>query len=350
LATDIAARPKETRYLELITGLFAGFILISNLASTRIVKVGFLEFDAGTLMFPFTYIFGDVLTEVYGFAKSRKVIWTGFLTLFLATVLLWVASLFPAAPGWEGDAAWLTVMGLVPRLAIASLIAYLIGEFANSITLAKMKAKRPNKGPAFRFIASTLVGQFFDTILFASVAFLGVLDSGLWWKLVGSNYLFKVGVEIILLPLTILVVRKIKKTEGLDAVDREISFNPFSWRDAAAKEEAPAKDEAAKEEAPVKDEAAKEEAPAKDVAAKEEAPAKDVAAKEEAAIKDVAAKEEAPGETPAPEAIDAANKAPKEEVPKEEAPKDEPSLGLDAPIEPNETPDAPEATLAKEKE
>jgi uncharacterized integral membrane protein (TIGR00697 family) len=224
-----------TRYLELITGLFAGFLLISNLASTRIIQVGFLSFDAGTLIFPLTYIFGDLLTEVYGFQKSRKVIWTGFLTLFLATILLHVTSLFPASPEWEGDSSWQAVMGLVPRLALGSLLAYLIGEFANSMTLAKMKAKAPHKGPALRFVVSTLVGQFFDTFIFALIAFLGVLESGLWWKLVGSNYLFKVGVEIILLPLTILIVRRLKKSEGLDPVDKNISLNPFKFKETPTK-------------------------------------------------------------------------------------------------------------------
>jgi uncharacterized integral membrane protein (TIGR00697 family) len=221
----------ETRYLEPIAGLFAGFLLISNLASTRLIQVGVLQFDAGTLMFPLTYIFGDLLTEVYGFAKSRKIIWTGFITLALATLLLYITSLFPAAPGWENDQAWHAVMGLVPRVALASFAAYLVGEFANSITLAKMKAKRPDQGPAKRFVVSTLVGQFFDTILFCCVAFLGVIDFELWLKLLGSNYVFKVGVEIILLPITVFVVRLLKKTEGLDPVDREISLSPFRWNE-----------------------------------------------------------------------------------------------------------------------
>jgi uncharacterized integral membrane protein (TIGR00697 family) len=229
LAAEKEAAAGETRWLELITGLFAGFLIISNLASTRIIQLGVLEFDAGTLMFPLTYIFGDLLTEVYGYARSRRVIWTGFITLFLATVLLYAASLFPAAPGWPDDEAWQKIMGLVPRLALGSLIAYLAGEFANSITLAKMKARCPKKGPAWRFIASTLVGQLLDTAIFASIAFLGVLEMKLWWTLVISNYVFKTLVEIILLPVTLAVVRKVKKSEGLDAVDLHVSFNPFQW-------------------------------------------------------------------------------------------------------------------------
>jgi uncharacterized integral membrane protein (TIGR00697 family) len=221
----------ETRYLEAIAGLFAGFLLISNLASTRLIQVGFLQFDAGTLMFPLTYIFGDLLTEVYGFAKSRKIIWIGFITLALATLVLYLTSLFPPAKGWENDAAWHAVMGLAPRIALASFVAYLVGEFANSITLAKMKARRPDQGPAGRFVVSTLVGQFFDTTLFCSIAFLGAIDFKLWLILLGSNYIFKVGVEIVLLPLTVLVVRRLKKSENLDPIDREVSLSPFRFNE-----------------------------------------------------------------------------------------------------------------------
>ncbi|MDR1086112.1 MAG: queuosine precursor transporter [Deltaproteobacteria bacterium] len=225
----VTKTPSSPRYLELITGFFVGFILISNLASTRIIAVGPLEFDAGTLMFPLTYIIGDVLTEVYGFARNRRVIWTGFFTLFLATFLLWLVSIFPPASGWNNDPAWQSVMGLMPRLAIGSLLAYLVGDFANAIILAKMKARRPHKSPAWRFVASTLAGQAFDTFIFASIAFLGVLDAKLWWILVLSNFVFKVGIEIILLPFTLFIVRKIKEYEDLDAVDLWTSYNPFQW-------------------------------------------------------------------------------------------------------------------------
>jgi uncharacterized integral membrane protein (TIGR00697 family) len=219
----------ETRYLELVAGLFTGFLIISNVCSNRLVVLGPLEFDAGTLMFPLTYIFGDVLTEVYGFARSRRVIWTGFLALFLATLCLRLASLFPEPEGFGGAGVWDQALALTPRLAFASLTAYLIGEFANSAILAKMKV-RNRQHTARRFIFSTAVGQSLDTCIFASIAFLGVLDNRLWLTLVISNYIYKVGFEIILLPVTLTVTRKIKKAEGLDVIDKNPSLNPFRWR------------------------------------------------------------------------------------------------------------------------
>jgi uncharacterized integral membrane protein (TIGR00697 family) len=222
----------KTRFLELFSGLFAGLLVISNLASTRLIEVGpFLVFDAGTLMFPLTYIFGDLLTEVYGYARARRVIWTAFLCQALAFLSLWLVTLFPVPPdGLEGAKAFDAVMGLVPRIALGSLIAFLIGEFTNSMVLSRMKKSRPGSSPAWRFIASTLAGQFLDTIIFASVAFAGLFPAGLWAHLVLSNYVYKVALEIVLLPLTLWTVRAIKRAEKLDTVDREVSLNPFLWK------------------------------------------------------------------------------------------------------------------------
>jgi uncharacterized integral membrane protein (TIGR00697 family) len=215
-----------TRYLGLITGLFTGLLIISNVCSNRLIVLGPLEFDAGTLMFPLTYIFSDLLTEVYGFKRSRQVIWTGFLTLFICTACLYLASLFPAPVGYETSMAWDQAMSLTPRIVFGSLAAYLAGEFSNALTLAKMKARGDN-GPGRRFIVSTIIGQAFDTIIFASIAFLGVLDQRLWLTLVISNYVYKVGFEFILLPLTLYCSRWLKQAEGLDALDCDYSLNPF---------------------------------------------------------------------------------------------------------------------------
>jgi uncharacterized integral membrane protein (TIGR00697 family) len=212
-----------------ITGLFTGLLIISNICSNRLVTLGPLEFDAGTLMFPLTYIFGDLLTEVYGFAKARKVIWTGFLALFICAICLYITSLLPAPAGYETSTAWNQAMSLTPRIVLGSLMAYFLGEMANSITLAKIKFKRLG-GLGFRFIASTLVGQTLDTIIFASVAFLGVLDQRLWLTLVFSNIIYKVGLEIALLPLTLFCVGRLKKLEGAQDLNLALenpSLNPF---------------------------------------------------------------------------------------------------------------------------
>jgi uncharacterized integral membrane protein (TIGR00697 family) len=177
-------------------------------------------------MFPLTYIFGDLLTEVYGFQKSRQVIWTGFLALFISTGCIYLASLFPAPEGYDIAQAWDQALSLTPRIVLGSLVAYLFGEFSNAITLSKMKAKGTN-GPAQRFIISTLIGQTFDTLIFSSIAFLGLLDRRLWLTLVISNYVYKVGLELILLPLTLHCSKLLKKAEGLDALDHNLSINPF---------------------------------------------------------------------------------------------------------------------------
>ena len=182
-------------------------------------------------MFPLTYIFNDILTEVYGYSRSRRVIWTGFMALIISALALWGVSLFPPAPGWDQDQAWQAILGLMPRLVLASLLAYLIGEFINSVVLAKLKTKTQGRHLWFRLISSTVAGQFFDTLIFASVAFIGVLNWELWFHLVWSNYLFKLGVEILLLPLTMLVLKTIKKSEGVDVYDKRTSFSPFRWKD-----------------------------------------------------------------------------------------------------------------------
>ena len=203
------------RHLEVIAGLFIGLLIISNICSNRLVALGPLEFDAGTLMFPLTYILGDVLTEVYGLRRSRRVIWTGFLALAILAGSLKLSAFLPAPEGWDGAAAFDAAMGLTPRLALGSLFAYLAGELANSGILARMRAKSPDSGPAGRYLASTVAGQAIDTLAFATIAFLGVLDGQLWVTLGASNYVYKVGLEVVLLPLTLRATAALKRAEGM---------------------------------------------------------------------------------------------------------------------------------------
>ena len=218
------------KYLDLITGLFATLLIVSNFASTRFIDFMWgLEFDAGTLMFPLTYIFNDLMTEVYGYSRSRRVIWIGFLALIISAGSMALAGFFPPAEGWDQAEAWDAIMGLVPRIVLASLVAYFAGEFVNSYVLAKMKVKTEGRYLGLRLIGSTAVGQIFDTLIFASIAFIGAVGWDLWLTIVVSNYLFKVGVEIVLLPVTILVVSRIKKAEDSDVYDRETRFSPFRF-------------------------------------------------------------------------------------------------------------------------
>ena len=229
---NAVAKPDRFKYLDLITGLFTALLLISNICSTRFISLGgVFQFDAGTLMFPLTYILNDVLTEVYGYGRNRRIIWTGFLALLLFAASIALVSLFDPAEGWDQAEAWSAVMGLAPRIVLASLIAYFMGEFVNSYVLAKLKIRAGGRAMGLRFIGSTVVGQVFDTLIFASIAFLGVIGWEPWQRLVWSNYVFKVGAEVLLLPLAILAANWLKKAEGVDVYDRETRFTPFRWRD-----------------------------------------------------------------------------------------------------------------------
>lgn len=221
---------RNLKYFDLILGLFVAVLLISNIASTKIVKLGPFDFDGGTILFPLAYIFGDVLTEVYGFKRSRRVIWLGFFCALLMSLVLMIVGELPAAAGWENQEAYQKILGLAPRIVIASLIAYFSGEFANSITLAKMKVWTKGKWLWTRTIGSTLIGEGLDTLLFVLIAFLGVLPTSLLFAVLISNYIFKCGVEIVFTPLTYRIVAFLKKHEQEDYYDYQTKFNPFGLK------------------------------------------------------------------------------------------------------------------------
>lgn len=224
---------KNYRYLDLITALFVVVLIVSNIASTKVVLLGPFTFDGGTLLFPLAYIFGDVLTEVYGYKKSRRVIWTGFFLLLLSTLTLGLVGTLPAPAdefSQKSAEAFSTILGLVPRIVLASLVAYFVGEFVNSYILAKLKVATNGRWLALRTIGSTLVGQGLDTAIFLLIAFYGVWDNNLLWTVFVSNYIFKVGIEVLFTPLTYTVVGFLKRTEQEDYYDRNTNFNPFSAR------------------------------------------------------------------------------------------------------------------------
>ncbi|GAB7079382.1 queuosine precursor transporter [Megalodesulfovibrio paquesii] len=218
---------RQYGYLDLITGLFVALLLISNVASTKIVVLGPFTFDGGTLLFPLTYIFGDVLTEVYGYARSRRVIWTGFFSLFLLSGLLTVVQLLPAASDWGNQAAYEAILGQAPRIVIASFIAYFAGGFVNAYLMARMKIWTAGRQLWLRTIGSTVAGEGADTALFCLIAFWGVLPTDLLWAVIISNYVFKVAVEVLFTPLTYRIVAFLKRAENEDVYDRDTDFNPF---------------------------------------------------------------------------------------------------------------------------
>ncbi|MBN2127571.1 MAG: queuosine precursor transporter [Candidatus Diapherotrites archaeon] len=215
------------KFLAPITGLFVAVLIISNIASTKITDLGFLVFDAGTLLFPLSYIFGDILTEVYGYKKSRQVIWTGFISLILMSLIFWIIGLLPAAADWNNQEAFELILGIVPRIVIASLIAFFLGEFSNSFILAKMKIWSKGKNLWQRTIGSTLIGEGIDSIAFVLIAFYGVLPNELLIAIIASNYVFKVGIEILFTPITYWITGFLKKQEGVDVYDTNTDFNPF---------------------------------------------------------------------------------------------------------------------------
>ncbi len=183
-------------------------------------------------MFPLGYIFADILTEVYGFSRSRRVIWLGFLATALMAGVFQVVGALPAAPEWGNQAAYDSILGMTPRIVVGSMPAYFVGEFANSYTLAKMKLLTRGRWLWLRTIGSTIIGQGVDTALFVVVAFAGVLPNELLWAVLVSNYLFKVGYEVLITPLTYMVVGFLKRSEGVDTYDRDTDFNPFALGEA----------------------------------------------------------------------------------------------------------------------
>ncbi|MBI5135399.1 queuosine precursor transporter [Candidatus Uhrbacteria bacterium] len=218
------------KYFTHISVLFVAVLLISNVASTKIVEARWFTFDGGTILFPLSYIFGDILTEVYGYRQSRITIWLGFFSALLMSALFVTVGKLPAAADWPNQAAYDAILGATPRIVFASLIAYWCGEFSNSVILAKMKVWTNGRRLWARTIGSTVVGELVDSVLFVTIAFAGVLPSTLIAPLIISNYVFKTAMEILLTPVTYAVVRFLKTREHEDYFDRGTNFNPFLLR------------------------------------------------------------------------------------------------------------------------
>lgn len=219
------------KFLDIVIGLFVAVLIISNLTSAaKIVTLGPFTFDGGTLLFPISYIFGDILTEVYGYSVTRRVIWIGFAAAALFSLVVWIVGLLPGEAEWSsrvGMDAYNAVLGSTPRIVFASLIAYWAGSFSNAFVLAKMKVITQGRWLWSRTVGSTVVGQFVDTFLFVAVAFAGMMSAEVLWSVAVSNYIFKVGVEALFTPVTYVVVGWLKRAEGADVFDVRTDFNPF---------------------------------------------------------------------------------------------------------------------------
>lgn len=217
------------RLFPLIMALFVTILLVSNTVAVKITHLGPFYFDGATILFPIAYIFGDILTEVYGYKRSRIVVWTGFLACAIMSFVYWLVGILPAAADWQHQDAYMAILGQTPRIVAASLVAYLCGEFVNAFILAKMKIATRGRYLWTRTIGSTIVGQGVDTVIFVTIAFTGLLPASLLIYMIISNYVFKTAFEILATPLTYAAVGYIKKVDSFDYYDTDTDFNPFRF-------------------------------------------------------------------------------------------------------------------------
>jgi queuosine precursor transporter len=225
----MAVTRRTYRYYDLVMASFVTVLLCANLiGASKVCQVFGFTFGAGVLFFPLSYVFGDVLTEVYGYARARKVVWAGFAALAFASLMTLSVLAFPPAPGWEHQAAFETVFGGTPRIAAASLVAYFCGEFCNSYVLAKMKVLTSGRSLWMRTIGSTIVGEAVDSAIFYPLAFAGAWPGAQVLAVMKGNYLLKVGWEVVMTPVTYRIVGFLKRAENEDYYDRDTDFTPFS--------------------------------------------------------------------------------------------------------------------------
>ena len=230
------AAPRHFRYFDLVMAAFVTILLLSNLIGASkpsyvvLPYFGHWSFGAGVLFFPVSYIIGDVLTEVYGYARARRVIWTGFAALAFMAFMAWVVVALPPDPGWPGQEHYEFVFGNSWRIVAASMIAFWAGEFANSFVLAKMKVASGGKHLWKRTIGSTIVGQGLDSLIFVPLAFWGMVGWPLetLWKVIVSQWLIKTTWEALLTPVTYKVVGFLKRAEGVEVFDTDTDFSPFA--------------------------------------------------------------------------------------------------------------------------
>jgi queuosine precursor transporter len=228
------------RWLPLITAVFVTSLIISNIIAVKLIALGPFFLPAGILIFPISYIFGDVLTEVYGYARARRVIWIGFGCNLLAVGAIWLSIELPPAPFWKmGDLpspeasqqAYQALFGFTPRLLGASFIAYLCGEFLNSFVMAKMKIATHGRYLWLRTIGSTVVGQLADSAIFITFSFYGIFPFPALGRMISSQWLVKVAYEALITPLTYLVANYLKRVEQEDYFDHKTNFNPLMWKE-----------------------------------------------------------------------------------------------------------------------
>ena len=226
-ASEMPVPVRRYKYLDILTTMFVVILLVSNLVAQKICMIGPLAVSGAVLLFPITYIFGDVFTEVYGFSASRRAIWLGTFATALLYLMGVIVIALPGAPGWKNQQAFQVVFGFLPRIQTASLIAFWAGDFANSYTMARMKLWTEGRMLWTRTVGSTVVGQAVDTILVITLTFAGRYPTGTLINMILTGYGLKVAYEVLATPITYAVVGWLKASEHADAFDRHEDFNPF---------------------------------------------------------------------------------------------------------------------------
>lgn len=211
----------------MVVAVFITCLITANIIAVKLIGVFGQVLPAAVIIFPLSYIFGDVLTEVYGYRQARRVIWLGFLCNLIVVIAIWVGGILPAASFWDAQPAYDRILGYTPRLLFASFLAYLVGEFANSFVLARMKVATSGRWLWMRTISSTIVGEGLDSAIFITVAFAGTIPASGLLSAIGSQWVVKTLYEIVATPLTYLVVGFLKRKEGIDVYDRDTRFNPL---------------------------------------------------------------------------------------------------------------------------
>ena len=227
-ATDISLPQPGTRYFDIVAMAFVGVYLVSQVSSSKLFVIGGLQLPGAAVVFPLSYIFGDILTEVYGYARTRRVIWTAFAMAVMMALVLWIVQVLPPAPGWNDQQAYESILGVVPRMVLGSIMAFWAGEFHElGTSMAKMKLLTEGRYLWTRTVGSTVAGQAVDSTVFILVAFAGRIPLAVMAQIATTLYLAKVAYEVAATPLTYLIVKWLKTAERIDVFDRKTDFTPF---------------------------------------------------------------------------------------------------------------------------
>ncbi len=215
---------KQLHIYEMLAGLFVMTLIVSNIASIKVVAIGPLVFDAGTILFPLSYIVGDIVTEVYGYRKMRSLLYVGVVSLILTMTTFWVVQILPASPDWPNQVAYESILGVVWRIVLASVTALFLGEIMNAYVMARMKVRSKGKNLWVRMISSSVVGSAIDTVVFSTVAFLGTMSFGVLAQLMATVFLIKITTEVIVSPLTIKIINIVKRREKIDTYEQPATY------------------------------------------------------------------------------------------------------------------------------